>query len=207
MRMLRAAIFLLALLPAAVDAKGETTRIEIASGKRPFVTLEGADTAGQFTIWSGPGTHSTQSSGAELPSTSRADIADWEGGPVEPPTQLAVFKVRFFCAAEQEPQPSVPTSHQCYGVYYAIDPETGAAFVRIPPARDREFPDNAQTIYRGVEGSWYRASAHWEALVRPQIDAQLKNEPHDAVYYQQPYIYTAPAHTAVSAKPLVTPKK
>ena len=101
-----------------------------------------------------------------------------------------MYKVRIFCAAAQEPQPKVATSHQCYGVYYAIDPETGAAFVRIPPSGDQAFPDNTR-----------------EALVRPQIDAGLKTDQHDSVYYQQPYVPAAPTHTAVSAKPLVTPKK
>src|SRR4051812_33961467 len=107
MRMFPAATLLLALLPAVVAAHGETTRIEIASGKRPFVSLEGSATAGQFTIWSGPGTSVRLAGGAPSMTTSERDFADWAGGPVEPPTQLTVFKVRFFCAAAQEPPPKV----------------------------------------------------------------------------------------------------
>ena len=55
---MRLAVICAALLviPAIGAAKSETARIEILHGKRPFVTLAGADTAGQFTIWSGPGT-------------------------------------------------------------------------------------------------------------------------------------------------------
>ena len=49
--------------PAIGAAKGATTRIEIARGKHPLVTLTGEQSAGQFTIWSGPGTSITAADG------------------------------------------------------------------------------------------------------------------------------------------------
>lgn len=205
---IRWATCLLLALPLLVSAKGETTRIEIAHGKRPFVTLEGPASAGQFTIWSGPGTSWGPAGEPGQMSTSPGDFADWLAGAVEPPQKLAVFKVRFFCAARQEQQPDIPPSHQCYGVRYAIDPQTQLGYIQIPPERDKDFPDNTRTIYRGVEGRWYRASARWEELVRPRIQEELLVKPVNYQYYQQPYIHTPPAsRTAVSAKPLVTPKK
>jgi hypothetical protein len=197
-------------LPLLAAAKSETTRIEIAHKKKPFVTLNGPATAGQFTIWSGPGTSAGPPGAAGAMTTGEGDIADWVAGPVEPPARLAVFKVRFFCAALQEPgdaQPDVPPSHQCYGVRYAIDPRTQQGYIQIPPQGDRDFPKNTQTIYRGVEGRWYRSSARWEELVRPRINESLEVRPLDYYIYQPP-VYTPPAsRTAVSAKPLVTPKK
>jgi len=196
-------------MPLLAAAKSETTRIEVAHGKRPFVTLDGPATAGQFTIWSGPGTSSDPEAGPGQMTTGEGDIADWTAGSVElPQGKLAVFKVRFFCAALQDEQPVVTPSHQCYGVRYAIDPQTQQGYIQIPPERDKDFPDNTRTIYRGVEGRWYRSSARWEELVRPRIDENLKLKPAGYDYWnQQPhYRPPPPSRTAVGATPTVTPK-
>jgi len=199
---------LLTALPLLAAAKGETTRIEIAHKKKPFVTLNGPATAGQFTIWSGPGTESGLP-GAEQPTSSEEDFADWAAGAIEPPAKLAIFKVRFFCAAQLEPgapPPQVTPSHQCYGVRYAIDPDSQQGYIQIPPAHDKDFPYNTETIYRGVEGRWYRASARWEELVRPRINEELLVRPVEYNYWQQqPYI-PPPSHTAVGARPSVSVK-
>ena len=211
MRVIPVSCLLLAL-PLLATAKSETTRIEIAHKKRPFVTLSGPATAGQFTVWSGPGTAAGAPGEPGRMTTGEGDFADWTAGSVElPQHKLAIFNVRFFCAAQPEPPPEVVpvnTSHQCYGVRYAIDPETQQGYIQIPPERDKDFPKNTQTIYRGVEGRWYRSSARWEELVRPRINEELLVRPVPYNYWQQqPYIYAPPAsHTAVGARPTVTPK-
>ncbi|HEX6397444.1 MAG TPA: hypothetical protein VFZ95_08475, partial [Steroidobacteraceae bacterium] len=66
-----------------------------------------------------------------------------------------------------------------------------------------DFPGNTRTIYRGVEGRWFRSSAGWEERVRPQLDAALT--PPARVIEPPPHIYTPPppSHTAVSAKPSI----
>src|SRR5690348_6174341 len=169
-------------LPQTGAAKGETARIEISKGKRPFLTLSGEESAGQFTIWSGPGTASS--------AVNELDIADWRIGAVEAPATLQVYKVRFFCAALGEtPKESVPSS-LCYGVRYGIDADSGLGYIQIPPEGDRDFPGNTRTIYRGVEGRWFLASERWEALVRPKLEAALA--PPAPASYQQPYIDTSP---------------
>src|SRR5262245_624837 len=89
-------------LPAIAHAKSETTRIEITRGKRALVTLTGEDAAGQFTIWSGPGTAAGPPGGPMQMTTSSRDFADWLGGAVEPPANLQVYQVRFYCAASGE---------------------------------------------------------------------------------------------------------
>lgn len=192
-------------LPQVGAAKSETARIEISKGRRTLVTLAGPESAGQFTIWSGPGTVSGPENGPRPMTISGRDIADWPLGVVEPPAGMRVFKVRFFCAALGEtPKESVPSS-QCYGVRYAIDPETGLGYIQIPPEGDREFPGNTRTIYRGVEGRWFLSSERWEELVRPQLDAALAPPPRDSTNYQQPYIHTTPtpSRSAVSARPSI----
>jgi hypothetical protein len=197
------------LLPAVASAQGETTRIEIARGKHPVLTLGEPDGARQFNIWTGPGTGLTQSAVLSVSADASADIADWQEGPVEPPTELQLFRVRFYCAADAPTPREAATSHQCYGVYYGIDPETRLAYVRIPPAHDQAFPDNTRTIYRGIEGNWYRATAHWETVVRPQLEAALASNGPENYWYQQQPVYTTPSssRTAVGARPTVTPKK
>src|SRR5215831_12955549 len=194
-----------AMIPAMAAAKGETTRIEVARGKRPFLTLADPQIAGQFTIWTGPGTSTGPSDLVALDGAEH-DIADWAGGPVEPPANLTVYKVRFFCAADASTPRETATSHQCYGMYYGLDPVTHQAFVQIPPEQDKQFPDNTRSIYRGVEGRWYRASARWETVVRPQIEAELATGPNDTYrWWEHQPAYTQPAssRTAVSATPRV----
>jgi len=61
--------------------------IEILHGKKPFVVLD-ADTAGQFTIWSGPGTSMTAGDGTVSTPIHPGDIADWEAGAVQIPCPL-----------------------------------------------------------------------------------------------------------------------
>jgi hypothetical protein len=192
----------LLLVPALGLAKSETARIEILHGKRPFLTLSGADTAGQFTIWSGPGTVVTAADGTESTPEHPGDIADWRAGAVALPRDSKVYKVRFYCAAGDAPAREGGTTHLCYGVRYAISRD-GAGYIQIPAADDSEFRGNTQSIYRGVEGSWFRASSRWEALVRPRVDEALTPAP--ATYqYQQP-IYV-PSQTAVGASSTVSPK-
>jgi hypothetical protein len=191
----------LLLVPVLGLAKGQTARIEILHGKKAFVTLSGKEEAGQFTIWSGPGTSMTAADGTVSTPTSSRDFADWQSGVQQLPRDSKVYKVRFYCAAPDEPVNDKTPTHLCYGVRYAISRE-GAGFIQIPAANDKEFKGNTQSIYRGVEGSWFRASPQWEALVRPRIDEALTAAP--VSYYQQP-IYV-PSRTAVGASPSVTPK-
>lgn len=160
----------LVALPIFCNAKTETARIEITQGDRKVLTLEGPESAGKFTIWSGPGTGWVQPDGSRVMSTSERDYADWNAGVVEPPGNLAVYQVRFYCktpawqAAERGPE------RLCYGVRYGIDRKTGKGYIQIPSERDAEFPFNTQSIARGVEGSWYYSSNRWETLVRPAIE-------------------------------------
>ena len=196
------------MLPVLALAKEPTTRIEVGNGKRAIVVLTGAESAGQFTIWSGPGTSVTDAAGTRM-STGEGDFADWAAGPVEAPQGLPVYSVRFYCAADAPGHESIP-SNQCYGVRYAIA-RGERGFIQIPPALDEEFPLNMQSIMRGVEGNWYRASARWDETIRPRLDAAFNAARDDNVrndHRQRPYIYRPPSSStrATSAKPTIKPK-
>ena len=203
---MRLGIVVLALAaPIVCMAKSETARIEIAQGKRTLLTLA-PESAGQFTIWTGPGTGSPDTA----PLNSPQDFADWNTGAIEPPAKLRVYKVRFYCAALGDSERETIPSNLCYGVRYGVDPETGQGYIQIPKEGDHDFPHNTRTILRGVEGRWFRSTPRWEEVVRPQLDAvQAAGAAHDNYYYyyQQPY-YTppAPSRTAVGATPKLTPK-
>jgi hypothetical protein len=197
------------VLPGLAMAKGPTTRIEIGHGKRTIAVLTGASSAGLFTIWSGPGTTMTGANGTTTMSTGKADFADWAAGPVEAPQGLPVYSVRFYCAAAAPVHEAVP-SHLCYGVRYAVG-AGDRGYIQIPAALDREFPRNMETIARGVEGSWYRASPRWDETIRPRLDAAFDAGQRDAAgrsSYEQPHIQrpSSPSTRAVSAKPTAAPK-
>jgi hypothetical protein len=198
----------LCLLPALALAKGPTTRIEVGQGKRAIVVLTGEESAGQFMVWSGPGTSATNADGMTAP-TGEWDFADWAAGPVEAPQALSVYSVRFYCAADAPGHESIP-SNQCYGVRYAVAAD-GRGYIQIPPALDEEFPRNMQSIARGVEGNWYRATTRWDETVRPRLAAAFEAARADdsrRIYQQPPRVYrqSAPSTRATSATPRVTPK-
>jgi hypothetical protein len=204
----------LAWLPLMTFGKGETTRIEIAHGKHIVLTLTGPEEAGQFTIWSGPGTSTASADGTTHTPSGERDFADWIGGPVDPPRGLEVYTVRFYCAAAGEAARESVPSHLCYGVRYAFDGAGGRGYIQIPRARDREFPDNTHSIYRGVEGSWYRAAPGWDAVVgaklhaarEARLQAELEAARRNDHLRRQRYYQPQPGTRAVGATPKVTPK-
>lgn len=200
---MRLGILVLALAaPIACVAKSETARIEIAQGRHALVTLGPTD-AGEFTIWSGPGTGSPDAT----PATSPNDFADWSTGAVEPPAKLEVYQVRFYCAALGETARETVPSNLCYGVRYGVDPKTGQGYIQIPQEGDRDFPHNTRTILRGVEGRWFRSAPRWDEVVRPQLDAvHAADAARNAYQYQQPYGTATPPHTAAGATSALTPK-
>lgn len=162
-------IALLLLLGAGVcSAKSQVTRIEVIQGKAPLVSIE-APVAGEFTIWSGPGTGVTAGGETQV-SYSDGDIADWKLGAVEAPSSGPIYDVAFLCEACE---PARKEAWRCYGVRYAPGPRGQPGLIQIPAAHDPDFPLNLKTIYRGVEGQWFRASPKWEALVRGRIPGVL----------------------------------
>jgi hypothetical protein len=182
------------------EAKSQVTRIEVIRGKAPLVTIE-APVAGEFTIWTGPGTVST--GGDAQKSTHEGDIADWAHGAVKAPSRGPVYNVAFLCEACE---PARKDEWRCYGVRYAPGKRGAPGLIQIPEAGDPEFPLNLQTIYRGVEGQWFRASPKWEEVVRGRIQAALAAEQAAASAWRNDHLYTPPSNVAVGARPTLTPR-
>ena len=171
---------ILLVIPAIGAAKSETARIEILHGKRPFVTLAGADTAGQFTIWSGPGTVVTAEDGTESTPAHPGDIANWEAGAVQLPRDVKMYKVRFYCAAGEAPAREAGPSHLCYGVRYAIvarwpgiHPDSRGAATRTSRATR-----SLSTAASRAAGSALRpAGKHWSGRASTRHSRPIRRQP------------------------------
>jgi len=190
------------LLGAGVcAAKSQVMRIEVIRGKSSLVTIE-APVASEFSIWTGPGT-SVSSGGQTRVDYNDGDIADWKHGAVKAPARGPIYNVAFLCEACE---PARQDEWRCYGVRYAPGKRGAPGLIQIPEAGDPDFPLNQQTIYRGVEGQWFRASPKWEEIVRGRIQGALAAEQAAANVWRDDYLYRPPAPVAVGARPTLTPK-
>jgi len=166
---MKTAVILAALLtlPVLASAKGPNTQIDVKLNGVRLVAITAPEVLGRLTFWSGPGTSAGPATGPREMSTSPADLADWLGGAVAPPKGLAIYDVTFYCKRRSSPADGVP----CYEVRYAKPSGPEPGFILIPGEDLPAYRSNISTIYRGVEGSWFRASARWEAVIRPAIDS------------------------------------
>ena len=174
---MRSAIFpaaiLLALLPVPASAKGLTVRITIEGGslKAP-IEITDAQTLAAFNIWSGPGTFGSDS--ATLPIDPAADVkvhapsfvVDWSQGIIAAPSPaLPRYKVSFW--ASDNPR------KLAYLVSYVFDPSTKRGYIYLPGKNDAGHYIDAGSVYRGIEGNWFRAWSAWDRVASPLIAAHL----------------------------------
>jgi len=141
-------------VPTPLLAKGKTVKITIkgADLKTPIV-ISDPKILENFQVWTGPGT-----STAERPSL----IIDWPQGPVtKPPESLHRYQVSFHGA---------PNDQIVYVVFYAFSPGAEQGYVYLPGESDEWAGLNVRSIWRGVEGKWFRAWNAWEHVARPLIE-------------------------------------
>jgi hypothetical protein len=151
---------LLLVAPAQLFAKGDTVRIIIkgADLKAP-IEITDSKTLARFNIWTGPGTSS------DLPgfdSNSPSFIIDWSQGPVtERPTGLQRYQVCFYS--------KLPNERLSYVVFYEYDPVIQRGYIYLPGRTDEWYRLNVSTIFRGIEGKWFRAWSVWDDVATPLI--------------------------------------
>ncbi|HVH70563.1 MAG TPA: hypothetical protein VNB49_05570 [Candidatus Dormibacteraeota bacterium] len=148
------AILLLMSTPSPILAKGKTVKITISGGdlKRP-IEITDPNILVKFRVWVGPGTSSNDREGL---------IVDWSPGPVgEVPPGLPKYKVSFH---------TDPNDQLVYEVFYAVSRGADHGYVYVPGESDEYYGLNVRTIFRGVEGKWFRAWSAWEQVARPLID-------------------------------------
>jgi hypothetical protein len=141
-------------VPTPLLAKGKTVKITIkgAELKTP-IEISYPKILENFQVWTGPGAGT-----AERPSL----IIDWPQGPVtKPPDSLHMYQVSFHRA---------PNDQIVYVVYYAFSPGAEQGYVYLPGKSDEWAGLNVRSIWRGVEGKWFRAWSAWERVARPLIE-------------------------------------
>jgi hypothetical protein len=165
------AVIMIAGFPAALAGKGSTSRISI-SGDTLAVPIEIRDAAivNEFQIWAGPGTRSCVAGhcveGAE------GFIVDWSAGALAArPSGLRRCQVFFFVEDEQSPAQPKP-ERLAYVVLYEYDPVRSQGFVYLPGKGDQWYELNSRSIYRRLEGKWFRASQAWQDVVVPLISSR-----------------------------------
>lgn len=140
--------------PASLLAKGNTIKIIIKGSdlKRP-IEISDPKILANFRVWAGPGTSTADEQGL---------IIDWSQGPVkEPPQALRRYEVSFH---------TDPNEQIAYVVYYALSPGAERDSVYVPGESDEWYGLNVRSIFRGVEGKWFRAWNAWERVARPLIE-------------------------------------
>ena len=140
--------------PTPLMAKGKTVKITIkgADLKTP-IEISDPKILENFQVWTGPGAGT-----AERPSL----IIDWPEGPVtKPPESLHRYQVSFHRA---------PNDQIVYVVFYAFSPGAEQGYVYLPGESDEWVRLNMGSVWRGVEGKWFRAWSVWERVARPLIE-------------------------------------
>jgi hypothetical protein len=146
--------FLILGVPTLLKAKGNTVKIIIkGSDLKRQIEISDPKILANFRVWAGPGTSTSDLQGL---------IIDWSRGPVkEPPQTLRRYQVSFH---------TEPNEQIAYVVYYVLSPGAEQGSVYVPGESDEWYGLNVRSIFRGVEGKWFRAWNAWERLARPLIE-------------------------------------
>lgn len=170
-----AGLLIASTAPLVVFAKGELVRIEVAGPtlSAPLVVAD-PKVLREFFIWSGP------NSGAPIGSPQSADshsFIDWHEGIAEHvPKGMTLYEVSFFCCVFNKRPPDV---RLMYAVKYAYDAVTRRGYIYLPGPEEENYRTNTSTIFHGVEGHWFKASARWESLVAPLIQGRAVRSAND----------------------------
>jgi len=159
-------VLLALVIPARVFAKADISRITIKGVdlKTP-IDITDPKVLAHFNVWSGPG---SSWSGGKSPATwVDAFIIDWSQSVTERPKGLQRYEVSVYA--------KLPSERLIYVVFYEYDPATEYGYIYLPGQTDEWYRLNVGTIYRGVEGRWFRASSEWDSIAMPFIaNAKVK---------------------------------
>jgi hypothetical protein len=141
--------------PLPVLAKERTVKIIIkGAGLKAPIEITDPDVVAKFRVWAGRGTSSNDRHGL---------IVDWSQGPVtEAANAVRRYEVSFYTGTP-------PNEHLAYVVYYAFSADASPGYVYLPGDSDEWASLNVRSIFRGVEGKWFRAWSAWESVARPRI--------------------------------------
>jgi hypothetical protein len=160
---MRAVCMLLFALSVVVPAfaKQQTTKIVISGGElgKP-IEITDANILAKFRVWTGPGTSTNDN---------QSLVVDWSYGPIaEPPKALRRYQVSFYAGGPE-------SERVVYVVCYAFVPGHDPGYIYLPGDSDEYFGLNVRSVFRGVEGRWFKAWSEWEAIARPLIESPPRN--------------------------------
>jgi hypothetical protein len=160
------ALLLLCGLSGPLEAKGQLTRIIIQreAGTTP-VEIRDGEVLRRFNPWGGLG---AWSEGIEQ---TNGFIVDWNSGATAGPSNSReLYDLRFYAKRSDSQREQL-----VYSVTYAYEPEKGQDAVYLPGKDDARYAVNVRSIFRGVEGRWYRPTFDWQSLARTLI-AQISRQ-------------------------------
>jgi hypothetical protein len=156
----------LSVASASVFAKGDMVRIEIRSPALAGAIAITDPKIQGFHVWSGPGVNNVAVANAD------GFIANWKGGVVSnPPARAARYELSWYAACHAGANCRSTQPALVYVVVYARDPSSGHGYVYLPGKGEPSYDLNVTSIYRGVEGHWFRTTESWDRFVDPFVAA------------------------------------
>jgi hypothetical protein len=144
---------------STVSAKSEMVKMTIMGRELPKpVEITDKSILAALNIWSG---NFKIESGVGSPIVSDGSILWSQGAVPEPPKGLPQYEVSFYGR--------FPEERLMYVLRYLYDPSEKKGYVYLPGKGEDWYDVNIHSIYRGVEGHWFRASDGFCSTVEPLI--------------------------------------
>jgi hypothetical protein len=142
-------------------AKAPVGAVTISGGGLPkLIEITESDAIKSFNIWSGPGNFKIEN-GVRTPIVRDGSIL-WSHGIVsDPPKGPPEYEISFNGSSPEQ---------RLYVLLYRYDPSAHFGYVYLPGKGEEWYVVNVHTIYRGVEGHWFRTSRAFDELVQPLIE-------------------------------------
>ncbi len=140
-----------------VLAKLETVRVTITGSDLPTpVEITDKSTLSAFNIWNGPGNFKIEN-GVRTPIVHDGSILWSQGTVPDPPKGLPQHEISFFGG--------FPEERVIYVLIYEYDPMLQKGYIYLPGKGEKGYDVNVRSIYRGVEGHWFRAAEDFDRLI------------------------------------------
>jgi hypothetical protein len=142
-------------------AKAPILAVTISGGglPKPIEITESA-VIESFNIWSGPGNFKIEN-GVRTPIVRDGSILWSQGIVSDRPKGPPEYEISFNGSSPE---------HRLYVLLYRYDPSAHFGYVYLPGKGEEWYDVNVHTIYRGVEGHWFRTSGAFVELVQPLIE-------------------------------------
>lgn len=154
----------LCMASPSVSAKGDIVRIEVRGEALAEAVAITDRRIQNFHVWTGPGVNNVAAEDAE------GFIANWKNGAVStPPARVPRYELSWYAACHQGANCRSTQPSLVYVVVYARDPSSGYGFVYLPARGEPSYDLNVRSIYRGVEGHWFRTTESWDRFIDPAL--------------------------------------